>query len=894
MPAHRLCLVLLSALILSGGVRAAEPAVKLVFACRADSDLYRVLGATGVQPPRYDTPAAAVAAAPDGAGVLVLADGYPAQTTAVPDEVFEQAKSKRLRLYVEYPAALPGLKCEPPRGTQTERAVVRSEFFGRELGPGRILAINGLHFVPVAVEKSHLVAARVAGFDSAAFGLPKQTYPLLFEHPQGNLLIATTRLSQFVAGRYAPQDAWQTLWRGVLTWLAPDAPPVALKWTPVVRASFGRDDPLPADAERQALHRGADWFIKSKLLLDRSRLGDDWKKLQPAGGLLAKHPSGLVPTPPPDAPVGDGSLGILEAPLSVIQPDGSQLQSVSRRGDCHGEAAMALAFGGTLANDAQKQTIARNLLDFWYFTSDACKRERAKPKHGAYGLIAWGIDSPAWYVANYGDDNARLLMGTLATAALMGDDRWDELILRCLLANLRTTGRLGFRDDRIDLPALSAQGWLPFFQRRITSYSPHMEAYLWACYLWAYRHTGCELFYERAETALRMTMAQYTDGWRWTNGLAQEKARILLPLAWLVRAKDTPEHRDWLRKAVAGLAALQEPCGAIREELGLPGRGMFPPPASNEAYGTNEASLIQQNGDPVSDLLYTTNFAFVGLHEAAAAGDQQAAEAEAKLAAFLCRIQVRSETQPSLDGGWFRAFDFRRWEPWGSNADAGWGAWAIESGWTQGWITSIFGLRQMKTSLWDLTAETKLARHFDRLRREMLSDEALAALKPIQVRHAAVGKSVRLAVAPSPHYPGNGAPSLSDGLLGPADHTGPEWLGFEGRDLEATIDLGVATEIRSLAANFLRSHRVGIFLPKRVEFSVSDDGKTFRPIGKVEPAAPARDMTPQTIRLTVTAQKTSARYVRLHADNFGPLPTWVIAGSVPAWLFADEFLVNPE
>ena len=29
-----------------------------------------------------------------------------------------------------------------------------------------------------------------------------------------------------------------------------------------------------------------------------------------------------------------------------------------------------------------------------------------------------------------------------------------------------------------------------------------------------------------------MTMKQYPNGWRWTNGLAQEKARILLPLAW--------------------------------------------------------------------------------------------------------------------------------------------------------------------------------------------------------------------------------------------------------------------------------------------------------------------------------------------------------------------------
>ena len=35
--------------------------------------------------------------------------------------------------------------------------------------------------------------------------------------------------------------------------------------------------------------------------------------------------------------------------------------------------------------------------------------------------------------------------------------------------------------------------------------------------------------------------------------------------------------------------------------------------------GTFEAPLNQENSDPVSDLLYTTNFAFLGLHEAAAA-----------------------------------------------------------------------------------------------------------------------------------------------------------------------------------------------------------------------------------------------------------------------------------
>ena len=235
------------------------------------------------------------------------------------------------------------------------------------------------------------------------------------------------------------------------------------------------------------------------------------------------------------------------------------------------------------------------------------------------------------------------------------------------------------------------------------------------------RITRLTSFLERAKTAIRMTMDAYPDDWRWTNGLQQERARMLLPLAWLVRVEDTPEHRQWLRRIAQDLLAFQDDCGAVREELGSAGKGSYAPPASNEAYGTTEAP--QADGDPVCDLLYTTNFAFLGLHEAAAAtGDTFYAEAEDRLAKFLCRIQIRSEDHPKLDGGWFRAFDFRRWEYWASSADLGWGAWSIESGWTCGWINAVLGMRRLKTSLWDLTAGSAIEHHFDKLHRLMFTE----------------------------------------------------------------------------------------------------------------------------------------------------------------------------
>ena len=178
---------------------------------------------------------------------------------------------------------------------------------------------------------------------------------------------------------------------------------------------------------------------------------------------------------------------------------------------------------------------------------------------------------------------------------------------------------------------------------------------------------------------------------------------MLLPLSWLIRVDDTPQHRAWLDDMVRRVLSYQDKCGAIREEFGDLSKGIAGPPRSNEAYGTAETPLIQENGDPLADMLYTSNFAFLGLHEAVAAtGNPEFRKAEDRLAEFFCRIQIRSESHPELDGAWFRAFDFGDWDYWASNADLGWGAWSIESGWSVSWITSILALRQRHESVWDV------------------------------------------------------------------------------------------------------------------------------------------------------------------------------------------------
>jgi hypothetical protein len=100
------------------------------------------------------------------------------------------------------------------------------------------------------------------------------------------------------------------------------------------------------------------------------------------------------------------------------------------------------------------------------------------------------------------------------------------------------------------------------------------------------------------------------------------------------------------------------------------------------------------------------------LNEAAhATGNPEYKKAVDKLSDFLTRIQVKSEKHNDLDGAWFRAFEYDRWEYWASNADVGWGAWGTLTGWTQSWIVAGQVLTAQDQNFWDLTRNTSVKTH---------------------------------------------------------------------------------------------------------------------------------------------------------------------------------------
>jgi arylsulfatase A-like enzyme len=159
------------------------------------------------------------------------------------------------------------------------------------------------------------------------------------------------------------------------------------------------------------------------------------------------------------------------------------------------------------------------------------------------------------------------------------------------------------------------------------------------------------------------------------------------------------------------------------------------------------------------------------------------------------------------------------------------------------------------------------------------------------LKHLAVDRQVVLARPPSPKYPGQGAKTLVDGKRGSRDYSDGRWLGFEGEDLDAVIDLGKVRSIRNVTCGFLRNQGSWIFLPESVEIALSENNADFQTIHYWEEKK-AADSAPLVKDYSADIEPRSARYIRIKAKNRGKCPPWHIGAGNKAWIFADEIIVR--
>ena len=161
-----------------------------------------------------------------------------------------------------------------------------------------------------------------------------------------------------------------------------------------------------------------------------------------------------------------------------------------------------------------------------------------------------------------------------------------------------------------------------------------------------------------------------------------------------------------------------------------------------------------------------------------------------------------------------------------------------------------------------------------------------------EVRNLAKGCEIRLVNGATPKYTDKGAGVLVDGLRASSKFNDGYWLGLQGEDLDAVIDLGKTQPIQKVSVGFLENQGSWIFFPRVVEFSFSSDGKSFLPVQGV--SGPKAKENPHRIikDFSVSLRNTEACFLRVKAISIGVCPEWHKGAGGKAWIFADEIIVE--
>lgn len=579
------------------------------------------------------------------------------------ENILSAARRGEAKVLLECPSEYPGIEFgnEIYADSFKARSVVADDWFGEKLPICRILTQHNfvLRVVNTPV-KSHLVAARVAGYREACFGLDDaEKHPLLFEAPDcSNILIAVTPFASFIQSRFAPASDWKIVIGKLLGFLNGSDRPAEIDYELSVHPTYNANDTLPENVEESAFKRNVEWLYRE---------------------MIYNH---------------HGNIGVFEGYTSVIDVTGRQWIMPAMRGDCLGECSAVSALDYAVNGEVMGREISKGLIKTMLDTPkvrDCCQASQT------FGSLFFDDSNRSVY----GDDNSRAALGAILSEELLDDPKHAKKLLQLGYSLLRTTGPNGLRTPSLIHPNhfQDLKTWVYYHENNYDKCHPHYQAFHWALNCQLYALSGDKRFLDSAVSAMKEANKYFPDFY-WQNGASGDWCRVLLPYAMLVEVDDTPEHRQWLDRVVKFFISKLNKYNTVPELMGKRELGRYPSPSCNADHGRGESALIQFNGDPACDLLYSINYGFIGLHEACmATGNPEYKAALDGMAEFFCRIQATSTDQSYIDGAWLRGFDYDLWEFFGSASDSGWGPWCVETGWTNAWIATTLALRKLNRPL---------------------------------------------------------------------------------------------------------------------------------------------------------------------------------------------------
>lgn len=144
----------------------------------------------------------------------------------------------------------------------------------------------------------------------------------------------------------------------------------------------------------------------------------------------------------------------------------------------------------------------------------------------------------------------------------------------------------------------------------------------------------------------------------------------------------------------------------------------------------------------------------------------------------------------------------------------------------------------------------------------------------------------------SPQYAAGGELALIDGIRGNNNFSTGAWQGYQGQDFRAVIDLGQLQTVTRVGAGFLQDVGSWIWMPKRVEFEFSDDGKSFTSPVVIENDVSDKEYKVVVKDLVKTITARQARFVRVKAVGYGQIPDWHPGKGGHSWIFIDEIVIE--
>ena len=146
--------------------------------------------------------------------------------------------------------------------------------------------------------------------------------------------------------------------------------------------------------------------------------------------------------------------------------------------------------------------------------------------------------------------------------------------------------------------------------------------------------------------------------------------------------------------------------------------------------------------------------------------------------------------------------------------------------------------------------------------------------------HKAIGKKVKYNTHWDNSYPAQTESTLTNGIIGSITYSDKQWLGYT-TNFDIVVDMDTVTSLNKIGLRFMQYIGAGVYMPKWINYSFSNDGINFTTPIKVENDVPDNDKKLSFKTFEIKLNNTSARYIRVQADN-----------ARRQFLFTDEVLVN--